>query len=223
MDSLQLKELVNSTYERTPDHKSVMKELKKIDETITTERLEEERKIILKRLTQCLTIIWDREQENEWRKNRNKKKIALTLGYEWKLFQGWLFDPIKKPCIGESIIAQFGIRGANPEPPISDCLTCDNLSPNSKVAEEGRVQYKLSWLKGMPLTGSIAGGLGFSYNKGARQPFKASVVLSPEAEWLLVNKPNTPAISAFIQGNISVVGNLPNDWRIGIRFHLMGK
>lgn len=169
------------------------------------------------RLAVSLPVL--REEHNDW---ENKTLLGLGLSYEYKFLNGLLFDPKKKPCIGESVVAYGGLRSVNAEPPSSDCLTCNNLPENASTGIEGRMQYKLSWLKGMPIIPSIAGGMGFLYNQGARDQFKIGAVITPEVEWMLFNKENLPAISVFSQTNIAV-GTLPSDWRVGVRFTIGGK
>jgi hypothetical protein len=157
-----------------------------------------------------------REQHNDW---QNKTHLGFGVQYEHKFKDGLLFDPLKKPCIGESIIGALALRGTNNAPPKSDCLTCNNLPENASVTVEAKVQYKLSWLKGFPIIPSIAAGPGISYNQGGNPALKWGFIFTPEIEAIVLQK---TGVSVFAQTNLSL-GSIPSDWRVGVRLHFVGK
>lgn len=156
-----------------------------------------------------------REEHNDW---QNRLLGGISLNYEHRLKKGLLFDPVKKPCIGESLLGAFTFRGANEVPPTSDCITCDNLPDNSPVTIEARVGYKLSWLKGWPFVPSITAGPAVSWNQGLDPSVRWGIVLTPEVEWIFLQKKNLPTISGFAQHNLCI-GSMPNDWRAGVRLY----
>jgi hypothetical protein len=157
-----------------------------------------------------------KEEHNDW---QNRVLTGLSMNYEYRFKNGLLFDPVKRPCLGESIIGSIALRGANEVAPSSDCLTCDNLPENAPVTIEGRFGYKLSWLKGWPFVPSIAAGTAVSWNQGGNPAFKWGFVLTPEVEGIILQKAGLPTLSAFGQHNISL-GTMPSDWRVGLRLHL---
>jgi hypothetical protein len=154
-----------------------------------------------------------REEHNDW---QNKTHLGFGVLYEHKFKDGLLFDPLKKPCIGESIIGALALRGTNDAPPSSDCITCNNLPENASVTVEAKVQYKLSWLKGFPIIPSIAAGPGISYNQGGDPALKWGFIFTPEIEAIVLQK---TGVSVFAQTNLSL-GSIPNDWRVGVRVHI---
>jgi hypothetical protein len=156
-----------------------------------------------------------KEQHNDF---RNEILAGANIMYEYKPKNGLLFDPVKRPCLGESLLGALALRGANEAAPSSDCITCNNLPDNAPVTVEAKVQYKLSWLKGWPLIPSIAAGPAVSWNQGGNPGVRWGFVVTPEVEGIVLQKAGLPTISCFAQYN-AVIGTMPSDWRAGFRVY----
>lgn len=155
-----------------------------------------------------------KESHNDW---ENKILGGFGINYEYRFRENKLFK--NNPCFGESLLGMVGLRGSNQEAPSSDCLTCNNLPKNASVALEGKVQYKISWLKGWPVLPSLAAGPALRYTQGGDPALRWGFVFTPEIEGIILNKKNIPTISLFAQTNLSL-GTIPNDWRVGVRVHI---
>lgn len=155
-----------------------------------------------------------KESQNDW---ENKILGGFAINYEYRFRENKLFK--NNPCFGESILGSIGIRGTNQEAPSSDCLTCNNLPKNASVALEGKIQYKVAWIKGWPVLPSLAAGPALRFTQGGDPALRWGLVFTPEVEGIILNKTNIPAVSVFAQTNLAL-GSIPNDWRVGVRVHI---
>ncbi|MBP6256391.1 hypothetical protein KA405_01360 [Patescibacteria group bacterium] len=155
-----------------------------------------------------------KESHNDW---ENQHLGGFGVNYEYRFRENKIFKT--NPCFGESILGMVGIRETNQEAPSSNCLTCNNLPKNASIALEGKLQYKVSWLKGWPVLPSLAAGPALRYTQGGDPALRWGLVFTPEVEGIILHQKNIPSVSIFAQHNLSL-GSIPSDWRVGVRVHI---